>query len=409
MNKRFSKIFPLFLLLVFALMLLSGCSSSSNDGDKFIMGGTFRLDEDEVIDGNLSVFGGAVSLEEGSTVNGNVVVIGGSVYADGIINGGINGMGGSINLGDSAIVQGDVSTFGANVDKSDSTVIRGKVFSQSESGVQIPDYPRMVIPAIVKPLGDALGSLLQALVVSLLAVLVLLFIPRQTGNVKAIILENPLTACGVGLLTLILLPFVFIILAITLIFIPISLAAMVIFVLGLLFGWIAIGYELGIRMSNLFKSEWAPAVSAGVGTFTLSIVSAFISIIPCVGWIVPFLITLVATGGVVISVFGTRGPDRPFGIPKVTVSYPDKPVEPSINQTKFQNDEPSVTIDSIFEPETPNSRKPEEDAKVAEEPESKPDEVVSPKAESEASDTAKKPKPRARKPKNDTESKGQSN
>lgn len=372
MNKKL--LITFLLLSVFASLLLSGCSSSSNDGDKFIMGGTFRLDEDEVIDGNLSIFGGAVSLEEGSTVNGNVVVIGGSVYADGIINGGINGMGGSINLGDSAVVQGDVSTFGANVDKSDSTIIRGKIISQSESGVQLPDYPRMIVPAVVKPIGDALGSLLQALVISLLAVLVLLFIPRQSDNVKDIILENPLTACGVGLLTMILLPFVIIILAITLIFIPISIAAVVIFVLGLLFGWIAIGYELGIRMSKLFKSEWAPAVSSGLGTFTLSIVSALISVIPCVGWIIPFLVTLIATGGVVISVFGTRGPDRPFGIPKVTVSYPDKPVEPTVVQSNFHSDEPEVTIDTIFASDSPDSPKVNEDSVEKDKPKNEEDE-----------------------------------
>ncbi len=384
----------LFLIAVFSSLLLSGCSSSSNDGDKFIMGGTFRLDEGKVIDGNLSIFGGAVSLEEGSTVNGNVVVIGGSVYADGIINGGINGMGGSITLGDSAVVQGDISTFGANVDKSDSAVIRGKIVSQSESGVQLPDYPRLVMPAILKPISDAIGSLLQALVISLLAVLVLLFVPRQTDNVKAAILENPLTICAIGLLTMILLPFVIIILAITIILLPISIAAVVIFILGLLFGWIAIGYELGIRMAKLFKSEWAPAVSAGVGTFALSITSALLSVIPCVGWIIPFLVTLVATGGVVVSVFGTRSPDKPFGIPRVTVSMPNTPPQPPTGQPGFHSTRPSVTIESIFEPETREKQTVTEDIPA----DKKNEEKASTDISVATSETEKKPKSRSRKP-----------
>jgi len=204
---------------------------------------------------------------------------------------------------------------------------------------------------------------------------------------------------------MILLPFVIIILAITLIFIPISIAAVVIFVLGLLFGWIAIGYELGIRMSKLFKSEWAPAVSAGLGTFTLSIVSALISVIPCVGWIIPFLVTLIATGGVVISVFGTRGPDKPFGIPRVTVSYPDKPAEPTVSQSNIVNDEPTVTIDTIFASDNPdapdanvNSAGQDKSMKVK-------DEKAAKESSPESTETENKPKARTRKAKSDTDAK----
>jgi hypothetical protein len=384
MNKHLKLLIVFVLLSVLTSIFLAGCANSSNDGDKFIMGGTFRLAEGKTINGNLSVFGGAVSLEKGSTVNGNVVLIGGTVYANGTINGGVNGMGGSITLGDSAVVQGDVSTFGANVDKSDSAVIQGKVVSQSESGVEIPNIPQVVAPAIFKPLNDAMGALLRSLVISLLAVLTLLFLPRQTSNVKDAIDASPLSAGAIGLLTLILFPFVILILAITIILIPLSLAAIVIFGIGLLLGWIAIGMELGKRIASIFKAEWAPAINAGVGTFFLSLLSAVLAAVPCVGWVIPFLITLVAAGGVVISAFGTRGSGNFMGGPKISVSYPPNPPEPVVNQSNFQSEPVSPTVDSIFETDS-GSVQPSDTS-------------------TDTSEAEKKPKTRARKTKPDTDS-----
>ncbi len=141
MNKRNRLLLMISCIGVMLALFATGCASSSNEGDKFIMGGTYRLNENETVDGNLSIFGGAVSLEKGSIINGNVTLIGGTVNAAGTINGGVNGLGGSITLGDTAVVQGDVTTLGATVNKSDSAVIQGKIVSQSEYGFEIPDVP----------------------------------------------------------------------------------------------------------------------------------------------------------------------------------------------------------------------------------------------------------------------------
>ncbi|HEX7556006.1 MAG TPA: polymer-forming cytoskeletal protein, partial [Leptolinea sp.] len=290
MNKKTRLFIIITCIAIFLAFFASGCASSSNEGDKFIMGGTYRLNEKETINGNLSIFGGAVSLEKGSTINGNVTLIGGTVNAAGTINGGVNGLGGSITLGDSAVVKGDVTTLGATVNKSDSAVIQGKIVSQSENGVQIPDVPRVVAPIIVKPFADAMGILLRTLVIALLAVLVVLFLPRQTANIGTAIMESPLSAGAIGLLTVILFPFVIVILAITIILIPLSLVAVLIIAVGLILGWIAIGLELGNRIAGLFKGDWAPAVSAGVGTLILSLLSALLGAIPCVGWVVPTIL-----------------------------------------------------------------------------------------------------------------------
>ncbi len=349
MNRKRTLV-SLLISLVTLSVVLTGCNSTSQQGDKFIMGGTYRLAENETINGDLSIFGGAVSLEKGSTINGNVILIGGSVNAAGVINGGIDGLGGSINLGDTAIVYGDITTVGATVNKSNSAIVQGKVTSQSEAGLELPDLPKMVQPSIVRPFGDIMGALSRSLVIALLAVLVVLFLPRQTKNVSISIEENTASSSAIGLLTWILAPFVIILLVITLILIPIALIAAVVFGLGVLFGWIAIGSILGDRLAELLKAQWAPAVSAGFGTFVLSLVSAMFEAIPCVGWVIPFLIMLVATGGIVMSAFGTRVIRKSSGEPSATVInprpiYPTSPVSKTVVESHFVDSSKSVPPD----------------------------------------------------------------
>jgi hypothetical protein len=397
MNKKMRFLILITCFTILFALFTSGCASSANKGDKFVMGGTYRLNENETIDGNLSVFGGAISLEKGSTVNGNVILIGGTINAAGIINGGVNGLGGSITLSDTAVVQGDVTTVGAAVNKSDKAKIQGKVVSQSEGGVQLPDLPRIAAPALIKPFGDALGGLLRALVIGVLAVLVTLFFPRQIMNVGDAIVDNPFTTAAIGLLTLILFPFIVIILFITIFLIPLSLIAVFIFVLGLILGLIAVGLEMGKKIASLFKGEWAPAVSAGVGTLVLSLLAILLGAIPCVSWVVPTVIVFIATGGVVISVFGSKGKNNhPLN---QTPAGPISPVPPS---QPPQNVVPVPPVMPIIVPEQSVdkvSETPLVDALLAD---MKKDSVAFPSINETTMDIKnpeKKVKPRTRKPK----------
>jgi hypothetical protein len=385
MNKKYRFLSLIFCLSILLVMLTTGCASSSNEGDKFVMGGTYRLNEGKTIDGNLSIFGGAVTLEKDSTVNGNVVLIGGTINAAGTINGGINGFGGSITLDDTAVVQGDVATVGAAVNKSEKAEIQGKVISQSEGGVQLPDVPRFVVPALIKPFGDALGALLRALVIGVLAILVMLFMPRQTSRIGEAIVDSPFTTGAIGLLTLILFPFIAIILAITIILIPLSLIAIVVLGLGLILGWIAIGLEMGNRIANLFKGDWAPAVSAGIGTMVLTILASLFNAIPCVGWVVPTVVVLLATGGVVITIFGTKSINTPPARPGPVVPIaPNPPISPASPVTPAapvivpfaadQADGNATTVDELIMNSTASTLSSpilEQNSQVVEEPEKK--------------------------------------
>ena len=53
--------------------------------------------------------------------------------------------------------------------------------------------------------------------------------------------------------------------------------------------------------------EWAPAISAGVGTFILFFVfGGFSELIPCIGWIPQTLVGIWGLGAVLMTRFGTQ-------------------------------------------------------------------------------------------------------
>ena len=74
-----------------------------------------------------------------------------------------------------------------------------------------------------------------------------------------------------------------------------------------LIGWVALGLDVGRRIAKALKMEWAPAISAGVGTFTLFFVFVgFRNLIPCLGVVPYFLIGLWGLGVVLLTRFGTQ-------------------------------------------------------------------------------------------------------
>jgi hypothetical protein len=109
---------------------------------------------------------------------------------------------------------------------------------------------------------------------------------------------------------------------VTLILIPVAVLVVFVGVLAIalawLFGMIALGNEVGERFTQSINQTWAPALTAGFGTFLLMLVGGAIGEIPCVGWLFVALIGFVGIGAAVLTRFGTR----PLQTVPVNVSTP---------------------------------------------------------------------------------------
>jgi len=324
---RFSAIL---LVALLALLPVQQATAASGTFDgQVIFGQSFTLKSGETMNGNLLVFGGSATIEESATVNGSTVLFGGNLTVNGVVNGDVAVTGGTVTLGSTAHVTGNLTTVAASLERADGSRVDGQVYNTATSWaangnntttVVPPQVPVPVVPPttwanrflsihIPDPLMAMWNAFMQAVGLALLAMLVMLFLSTYADRVAHTIITQPVTAGGLGLLTVIAAPFAIVLTAITIILIPVSLVIAFALIVAGVFGWLVVGYEIGKRFTKAIHQNWHPAFSAGAGVFALTLVARALTEIPvlnCVGWLVPVLLVLAALGAVVITRFGMR-------------------------------------------------------------------------------------------------------
>lgn len=290
MRTRVWKIVGL-LAFVAVLLLITGC--------RVVTGGDSTLEQGETVRGDLVLLGGNVKLEEKSKVTGDMFSLGGNAEINGEIDGDVTVLGGSINLGSKAVVHGGVRTLGGNVNRAPGARIEGGISDErierfeGSWGFDTPEFFEF----------GWLWFLLQSFIGAIVAVLVVMVFPQPTERVARAVWDQPLIAGGMGILTMIVAPIVLVLLLITIIG---PLVLLVALGAAMVFGWIALGMEMGRRLAQVVKWDLHPAVAAGLGTLLLSLVANGIGFIPYVGWVAPLFVTLLGLGGVVLTRFGFR-------------------------------------------------------------------------------------------------------
>jgi hypothetical protein len=309
--KRLVGVLTLVMVLMLALPL-PAFAQGSQDG-RVIFGGNFTLKVGETMDGDLIVFGGSIVLEEGSEVDGSLVVMGGNAVVAGQVTGDLATMGGNIDLLDAASVGGDIFSLGGRVDVSELADVQGNFIE--EDGFDLPLLPRLGnfdAPGVPRfrldfsPLVAILWFGLRTLLLAALAVLIVMFWPEAAQRTSSAVVANPLATGGLGLLTFLVSPLVLLFMTITIVFIPVALIIVIVLIVAGVYGWIAVGLEVGDRLAEAFSWELHSAASAGLGTFLLTFVVGGIGMIPCVGWIAPFLVASMGLGGVILTRFGSQ-------------------------------------------------------------------------------------------------------
>jgi hypothetical protein len=330
------KITTFFLLLALLFVPVSSVQAQGTDSDDVLLiGDNYLLSSDETLNGSLAVIGGNALIEEGATVNGDVVLVGGNLTITGNISGNVAIIGGNLTVsgkidGDIAVVggqavltktaeiNGDIATIGGQVEKDPDAKVSGDVTNNAPL-VTIPEIPNIPnvpnvpntpnVPNInvdVNPLWEVVGVVWRALAVAAIGMLLTLFLQPQLERVADAVTRQPVMAGSFGLLAIVVTPLAMLIMIVTLILIPVAIVVALIVPLAWLFGMVALGQEVGERFTKAINQIWAPVLSTGVGTFLLVLVTGFIGMIPCLGWLLAFIVTLFAIGGVVMTWFGTR-------------------------------------------------------------------------------------------------------
>jgi hypothetical protein len=348
--KQLTKLITTLALLVLLLLPASSVRALGpfDDGGPVIFGGSYTLASGDTLNSDLVVFGGNVTIEEDATVNGSIVIFGGVIRMDGLMSGDMLLIGGSGTVGGKAVVQGDLVTIGASVNREEGATIAGTITNNPTIEIPVPQIPGVVtstqvpngvvvtpVPGVPQPptvqqpnfnfnpLGSAFSVLGAAILFAAFAMLLVLFMHPQMDQVAGTVVANPLVAGGVGLLAI---PATFLLMVILLLTIIGPVALMIAFFAAWLFGIVSIGNEVGERFTRSIGQDWAPALTAGFGTFLLVLIAQGIGQIPCIGWFVPFTLGLIGLGGVVLTVLNRYSARRQMRPPMPPPAEPLPPV-----------------------------------------------------------------------------------
>jgi hypothetical protein len=303
-----SKLFSAFILAVLVMGLLPITAFAATPAD-VVIGNSYTLESGKVLNDDLLIVGGSVNLLQGSTVNGSVILIGGSLNAAGTIDGELAVFGGTVNLASTFVLNGDLITAGASVNRDPASQINGQTYTGGDTpnfilpgGVQLPNFA-----SNFNPFFRIGGFLVSIFLWALVAMVVAMFIPAHLNRTSQTALTQPVSSGSLGCLTIIVVPLILVLLAITICLIPVAIIGAFILAIAWVFGLVALGLEVGKRISSMFKQDWHPAISAGVGTLALMVVlSGLQTIIPCVGWIPQTLVGIIGLGAVLMTQFGRQ-------------------------------------------------------------------------------------------------------
>jgi hypothetical protein len=325
----------LLLAVLLALLVAAPVFADDPDGDVVIWGEEYTLESGERINGDLLVYGGNVKLEDDSEVDGNVILFGGNLAVAGEVDGDITVWGGNIEIKSSATVRGAVHAIGGNVDREEGADVRGEEFEGFP--FRPPELPKPPTPPKItrtwptqqwqnnwlKRIGDVFRGIFGMIIMIVLGILVVVFIPHHTDTVAETIIKAPLQSFLTGLVAWIAVPLLALILTVTICLSPVAALILLIAGVALLFGWIAAGLLLGVKVVRAVTSqEPNPVVAVAVGILLLSV----LTFIPCLGAVLTAVALTWSMGAVAYSFFGTRAYDEPP--PKILSTSSKKEYDP---------------------------------------------------------------------------------
>jgi hypothetical protein len=330
------------------------------EGDAFLAGGQVATASE--VDGDLVAGGGEVSI--GGSVGDDVYAAGGDVKVDAIIHGNARVGGGDVTVGPATVIAGATTLTGGRVDFEGNShgflkVSGGKVTisGQAHGDVEVrseelvigPEtqiggrlvYRGPVAPIVPEgaviaggvefhefghgsfmhgergPVREAvhwLGSMLWFAGVFFVGALFVVLFPGLSMRAAETIGRDPWQSLGLGLAILVCVPFVAVVLLVTIIGIPLALLLMPVYLLLSFLGWIVAALFIGQRGMALVRG--AAPMSTGSRLMALLLALLALSLVrhlPFLGGVVAFLALIAGIGAMV-----SQGWSRRDGTPAAT-------------------------------------------------------------------------------------------
>ena len=259
--------------------------SGQVDGSIETAAGAVRIDG--TVAGDVATGSGHVEITDTARVGGNLDLGTGYLLVDGQVDGDVRANAERIVLGPNADVGGEFRYDAASFSQDPASTVAGGVVEDPELGGDTGD--EFAVPSWLGILYGLLANLL-------LGVLLLAVFPLFTADVAARVGDRPLVSGGVGLLTLVGVPILLLLVALTVVGIPLSLFAVVGFGAAI---WIAV--VLGQYALGAWALELAGVDNRWLALLVGLVAVALIGTVPILGAIVDLVVLLVGLGALAVS------------------------------------------------------------------------------------------------------------
>lgn len=279
--------------------------------DVRVAGGEVTLSSE--VGGNVTVLAGSVNITDSAKIEGSLVGTGGRLAVFGPVTKGATLGAGEATFG--SAVGGDILAYVGELVFTPSAQVTGDLTYQSEEEVQIQEGAQIGGEITYKPaskevvekvkpekaagffagagMAFKLISLLSALIIGLL---MLKLFPRYTQKTVDMVEKRPWASLGIGFLTLILTPIVFILLLITVVGIPLAFILLAIFLITLylakIFVTLFVGQKIFKFLGRKVRNGWVLLLGLVVYTF--------LTAIPILGNLIGAVVLLSGLGAVVL-------------------------------------------------------------------------------------------------------------
>lgn len=242
---------------------------------------------------NVSAAGGNISFSPDADVSGNLALAGGQVTLRGKTGGDVNAAVGNLSLSPQAAVNGDLTYLSSN---------RASIPPEATVSGQITQYTPQEPPG---PEEAAKGlaaiftfyKIASFILAAIIGLLLLRFLPVFFEKTTEIVLKKPWQSLGIGFLTIIVFPFLFILLLITVIGIPVAFVLAFILAILLYLAKIFVAFAIGQLVLRLFNRN-----AGKTWVFLLGLLIYYlVGLIPVIDWLISIIAGLIGLGAILIS------------------------------------------------------------------------------------------------------------
>lgn len=256
---------------------------------------------------NIIKIGGDVTVENNQQAD-NIIVVGGQATINSLVEQNVIVVGGSVVLTNKALVRGNVVCIGGVVAKGNGAQVFGGITEINSSNISAA-----INSAIIGEWDGwswifAIVSLCFFLAILIFALLIIIIVPRPIIAVATAIRSNKGKSFLWGILGILLVAPLAVLLAVSIIGIPLIPLEFTLVVLALLVGFVSAGSLFGkFFLVNIMKSKEPGLVGA---TLYGLLLLWLIGWIPYIGWIIKMFVAITGLGGVLLALFNRR--ERPL-------------------------------------------------------------------------------------------------